>query len=279
MSYDCEYHKTRANLAKYVKSLKAEYEMKVNNNQDLKRTILILQLPTFKGYQQLDINNNADAFRAKYLLMLQLKFVPFIKSINLVYWKTSGSKFNFYTNKNEKGNFIEHAIVETYLESLTDEILRKYNDVINVRGGDASKLFSQVTNSREVKVDQISFAEWKWKAKKPKRAPEASVEVVDGKAAPQMKYVPKNRDRDLKHYLDPRQSPPPKKQETRSLSPRSGTRAMRPQFGFAAASPRQSPKDAESSNQNPTVKKVEDIEPKFTHNQKSPALPVGESSS
>jgi len=57
MSYDCEYHKTRSNLAKYVKSLKAEYEMKVNNNQDLKRTILVLQLPTFKGYQQLDINN------------------------------------------------------------------------------------------------------------------------------------------------------------------------------------------------------------------------------
>lgn len=55
--------------------------------------------------------------------------------------------------------------METYYESLTAEILKKYNDVINVRGGDASmKLFSQVTNSREVKVDQISFAEWKWKA-------------------------------------------------------------------------------------------------------------------
>ena len=163
MSYDCEYHKIRSNLAKYVKSLKAEYEMKVNNNQDLKRTILVLQLPTFKGVPQLDINHKADLFRAKYLLMLQLKFVPFIKSIHLVYWKTSGSKFNFYTNRNEKGNFIEHAIVETYYESLTADILKKYNEVINVRGSDASmKLFSQITNSREVKVDQVSFAEWKW---------------------------------------------------------------------------------------------------------------------
>jgi len=53
--------------------------------------------------------------------------------------------------------------VETYYESLAAEILKKYNEVINVRGSDASmKLFSQITNSREVKVDQVSFAEWKW---------------------------------------------------------------------------------------------------------------------
>jgi len=59
---------------------------------------------------------------------------------------------------------------------------------------------------------------------------------------------------------------------------------MRPQFGFPAASPRQSQKakeekDAESSNQIPSVKKFEEDDPKFTHNQKHSAVPVGESSS
>jgi len=55
--------------------------------RDLRRTLLVLELQQFKQLPILNPQNEVEVFRAKYLLMLQLKFSPFIESINFICWR------------------------------------------------------------------------------------------------------------------------------------------------------------------------------------------------
>ena len=98
-------------------------------------------------------------FRAKYLLMLQLKFNPFVKHIDFLYWKHGGAKFDFYERPSK--DCYEHAIVQLYYEGTTNEILTKYLEVINVTEMN-QKLFNQVASAREIKIIDLgcTFADF-----------------------------------------------------------------------------------------------------------------------
>lgn len=104
----------------------------------------------------MNTENKCDIFRHTYLLLLQMKFCPFVKSVNYLYWKHGSSKFEFYENPGKDGkNYCEHAIVELFYENQTAEILKKYVDVISVtdqegRENFTSKLFSGVANAKEI---------------------------------------------------------------------------------------------------------------------------------
>ena len=65
---------------------------------DEKQSFLVLEMPQYKNVAQTNIHSDPDSFRSKYLLMLQLKFSIFVKSITLVYWKIGGAKLDFYSN-------------------------------------------------------------------------------------------------------------------------------------------------------------------------------------
>jgi len=99
--------------------------------------------------------------------MLQLKFCPFVKSIDFFYWKHGSSKFEFYEKPHRDGRqLIEHAIVELFYENQTSEILKKYLEVLNVNSyetSQSSKLFSVVSSSQEIQIvdQQMNFAQWK----------------------------------------------------------------------------------------------------------------------
>ena len=87
MAYDSDYHKTMHKLNMFVKSLIAERQMNVKHTSELKRNILLLQIPSYKNTPGLNNKSKVDQFRHKYLILLQLKFNPFVKSVDFMYWR------------------------------------------------------------------------------------------------------------------------------------------------------------------------------------------------
>lgn len=120
--------------------------------------MLIIQIPTFKGNPIYSSSNEVDEFRQKYLLMLQLKFVPFVKNLEFVYWKSGGSKFNFYSSNSEGRNYIQHAVIETFNQLQTSEVLKKFDDV---HTESQKSYFTGISTPLEIKIDGSSYAEWK----------------------------------------------------------------------------------------------------------------------
>ena len=60
MSFDSEYHKTMQRLNFFIKSQRMEQELKINQATELKRSILVLELPQFKNNPQLDARDPVD---------------------------------------------------------------------------------------------------------------------------------------------------------------------------------------------------------------------------
>ena len=93
MSYDSEYHKTTQKLNQLANYLESNQNPVVLNS---KKCLLVLQLPQYKSVPMLVNTNKIDLFRHKYMLMVLLKFSPFVKAIEFVYRRHGGELFEFY---------------------------------------------------------------------------------------------------------------------------------------------------------------------------------------
>ena len=91
--------------------------------------------------------------------MLQLKFAPLVKNLDFVYWKSGGSKFNFYSEVSDKGKFLEHAIIETFGDQHIAEILKKYDDVHTEQ---QKTYFTGVSCAKNVYVDEYSYSDFQY---------------------------------------------------------------------------------------------------------------------
>ena len=88
MSYDSEYHKTRHKLNMFIKSLEGERDMNIHPSEHYnKKSLIVLQMPQYKNVPMINNQAKVDLFRHRYMLMLMMKFSPFIKSVDFVYWK------------------------------------------------------------------------------------------------------------------------------------------------------------------------------------------------
>lgn len=147
MSYDPEYALISQKLEVFIRSIQNEIFMLQTTSthaQELKRNLLVLELQSFKNVPAMNKNSAVDLFRQKYLLMLQLKFSPFIQKIDFIFWRKGagkGVKFDFYSTRDGEGSghsprassksFIDHAIVEVIHEDHSRDLLKRYQEVVN----------------------------------------------------------------------------------------------------------------------------------------------------
>ena len=100
--------------------------------------------------------------------MLSLKFSPFVKSIEYVYYKENqqqkqdaGKKHLFYgkIGKSNSNKYSECAIIEVYSEVCAEEILQNYINQLQPSDG---LPFNDIASPREVKIvdKNLSYSEW-----------------------------------------------------------------------------------------------------------------------
>jgi hypothetical protein len=103
------------------------------------------------------------------MLMLQLKFSPFVKNIEFVYWKRgSFTEFEYYSHPiKDAKQFNERAIVEVFYDQQAPEVLKKYQSCIkgNSVDGDKNnnqKQFNAIVSPNDVRIvdKDMSYAEW-----------------------------------------------------------------------------------------------------------------------
>lgn len=71
LCYDPDYSKMSPKLKDFVLALNAEQlDGRQNNDRELRRLLLILELQSFKGIPQMDSRSEIDVFRSKYLLTM-----------------------------------------------------------------------------------------------------------------------------------------------------------------------------------------------------------------
>ena len=104
--------------------------------------------------------------------MLQLKFSPFIRHIEILNWKyKGGAKFEFYSSSSGLGGTNEHAIVEISFDRQTGDIMKKYQELINVKfsteatgNKSGQKLFCTEAFPGDVRIMDhggISYSDWR----------------------------------------------------------------------------------------------------------------------
>ena len=100
MSYDPDYYKTSQKLDMFIKieseSINSNYS---GSASAAPRQVLVQELPQVKNLPAFDGQNDVDVFRTIYLVLLQLKFPPFVNNVRFVYWKDRQAKFEFYSKK------------------------------------------------------------------------------------------------------------------------------------------------------------------------------------
>lgn len=144
------------------------------------KNLIVIEIPKNKNSTMVNNASKDDLFRHKYMLMLQLKFCPFVKSIDFFYWdKYSNDSLDFSEDFKQAlkhdYQFKEHAIFEIFYDNLTKDIHKLYKEVL--KGNDTAeefegryhaKLFSTVASQKEVKIleDNLNYMEWKEKAAK-----------------------------------------------------------------------------------------------------------------